>query len=163
MLYQEVVAMNSKQIRIISYLLLFVVIIQAGYILFVKMFPDPNSRKYFLKNLSQASHMEIRPTSFELIKMFVSQRHTSQGVLVKSLRERFSGNPDLVEYVEWLEGNLTKGERVAMDQLLELKGFLDQGGELYEYSYEKQSDAEYGLIILKDGKEIYRVPFIQTL
>jgi hypothetical protein len=50
-----------------------------------------------------------------------------------------------------------------MNELSEIKALLDQGGKLYEYTYEKGADSEYGLIVIQDGKDICRIPIIKSI
>ena len=122
--------MNGKRSKITMTVLILVLIFQACYIVLVTMVPDPGSRMYLLRNLTPAPYMKMEPASFELLAMLASQRYGAESALVKYMRERFGDNPELAEYLEWLEGHLEEGKRGTMDDLAELKSFLDQGGKL---------------------------------
>lgn len=158
----EAEKMNAKKKNVALVLLVFAVVIEMCCIVLMTMFPDPGARKYLLKNPGQAPYMKMNPASFSLMTLMVSQRDGSTSSLVKYLRERFSENADLMEYLDWLEGNLEKGKCETMEELSQLKSHLDQGGKLYEYSYEKGADSEYGLLVIKDGKDIFRMPFVKN-
>ncbi len=154
--------MNIKQ-KIANALSLLVIVIQSCYICLVTVFPDPVSRWYYLSNPGQIPHIELEPTSFDLMATLSSQRYTSLQSLANYMENRFADNADLMGYLDWLAENLAQGERNAMNQLSELRSFLDQGGKLYIYSCEHGESSEYGLIVIKDGKEIFRLPFINVL
>ena len=133
---------------------------QAGYIVLITMFPDTTSREFFLKNFAQVPYMKMKPISFSLMAMLVSQRHGFKNSLVKYMREHASEKADLMEFLDRLENNIAEGELGAMNELSGIKALLDQGGKLYEYSYERGADSEYGLIVIKDGEDICRFPII---
>ena len=155
--------MNTKQNKFLIYSLLFCVMFQACYIVLITMFPDTTSRKFFLKNFAQVPYMEMNPVSFSLMAMLVSQRHAFKSSLVKYMMEHCSEKAKLMEFLDGLESRVADGELGAMNELSAIKALLDQGGKLYEYTYEKGADSEYGLIVIKDGKDICRIPIINSL
>ena len=153
----EKMTIKQKEILLIS-----IVVIQTCYILNSMLFPNTTTKECLIKQLSEKGCVKLEPTSLDLIAMFVYQRYDSLSSLVKYMREHFSDSPGLLEYLEWLEGNLEKGERESQNQLSVLNSFLDQGGNLYEYSSDNGVIAEHGLIVLHGFREKYRIPFFKT-
>ena len=154
--------LNIKQVKTSNILFIFSVIILAFAILLVIRFPDPGMRMFLLKHPARAFFVKMNPTSFDLMALLVSQRDSTAGALVEHLKEHFGDNDGLMEYLSWFEGNLARGERASMEGLSEIKALLNEGGKLYEYSYEKGTEWEWGVIVLKGGKELSRMPIVRS-